>query len=109
MFEWEGQDSLVKGRLIPYLKACKMISNGCIYHMVRFWDVLYEVPSLESIPIVNEFPNVLLKIFTLFLPKGKMIFRIDLLPYTEPISMPPYRMALMEQIDHKDPLKDLLE
>lgn len=35
-----------------------MISNGCLYHLVRVRDVYFETPLLESIPIVNEFLRV---------------------------------------------------
>lgn len=58
MFKWDGQDSMVKCRFISYLKARKIISKGSIYHMIRVQDMLSDVPSLESVPIVNEFHDL---------------------------------------------------
>ncbi|XP_070041042.1 uncharacterized protein [Nicotiana tomentosiformis] len=57
--EWEGNNVTPKGRFISYLKATKMIRKGYIYHLVRFTDTTTEVPTLESVPIVNEFPDVI--------------------------------------------------
>ena len=41
-------------------------------------------------------------------PKRKIDFGIDLLPDTQPISIPPYRMAPAELKELKEQLKDLL-
>lgn len=54
--EWEGNNVMQKGRFISYLKATKMIRKGYIYHLVRVTDTTAEVPTLELVPIVNEFP-----------------------------------------------------
>ncbi|XP_059289147.1 uncharacterized protein LOC132042629, partial [Lycium ferocissimum] len=35
-----------------------MISKGCIYHIVRVQDTEAKPPTLQSIPVVKEFPNV---------------------------------------------------
>ncbi|XP_070009897.1 uncharacterized protein [Nicotiana sylvestris] len=91
--EWEGNNVMPKGRFISYLKAMKMTRKGCIYHLVRVADTTFEVPTLESVPIVNEFlgvfPNKLHGI-----PLDREIdFRIDVMPGTQPISIPPYRMV----------------
>ena len=42
-------------------------------------------------------------------PKREMDFKIDLLPDTQPISIPPYRMAPVELRELKEQLKDLLD
>ena len=56
-------------------------------------DLECETPSIESIPIVREFP----KVFPNELPevplKREIYFGIDLLADTNLISIPPYRMA----------------
>ena len=46
------------GRFISYLKARKMISMGYLYHLVRVMDSIYETPTLESVPIVSDFPEI---------------------------------------------------
>ncbi|CAN4125163.1 unnamed protein product [Withania somnifera] len=42
-------------------------------------------------------------------PEREVEFGIDLIPYTQPISIPPYRMAPAELRELKEQLKDLLE
>lgn len=34
VLEWRGSTTTLKGQLISYLKARKMISKGCVYHLV---------------------------------------------------------------------------
>ncbi|WMV29487.1 hypothetical protein MTR67_022872 [Solanum verrucosum] len=47
-----------KGQFVSCLKARKMISKSCLYHLVRVRDTDSKTPTLESVPIVNEFPEV---------------------------------------------------
>ncbi|XP_019240149.1 PREDICTED: uncharacterized protein LOC109220141 [Nicotiana attenuata] len=35
-----------------------MINKGCIYHLLRATDTDVEAPTLESVPVVNEFSDV---------------------------------------------------
>ena len=42
-------------------------------------------------------------------PEREIDFEIDLLPDTQPISIPPYKMALEELKELKEQLKDLLD
>ena len=63
---------------------------------------------MEDIPIVNEFPDVFPDDI-LGLPLDKEVeFTIDLIPGTEPISIPPYRMSPAELRELKAQLKELL-
>ena len=70
-----------------------MISKGYLYHLVRVKDSILEISTLESVPVVCEF----LEVFPEDLPKVpleiEIDFGIDLLPDTQPISIPPYKMA----------------
>ncbi|WMV19108.1 hypothetical protein MTR67_012493 [Solanum verrucosum] len=50
-------------------------------------------PTLESVPIVNEFPEVFPEDLPGVPPEWEIDFKIDLLPNTQPISIPTYRMA----------------
>ncbi|KAH0720291.1 hypothetical protein KY284_005321 [Solanum tuberosum] len=99
----------LNGRFISYLKARKLVSKGCIYHLVRVNESSVETPPIESVPIVSEF----LKVFPddlLGVPLEKKIdFCIDIFPNTRPISIPPYRMAPAELKELKEKLKDLLD
>ncbi|XP_070043174.1 uncharacterized protein [Nicotiana tomentosiformis] len=58
VLEWKGNTASPRGRFISYLKARKMTRKGCIYHLVRVQDVEVESPTIQSIHVINEFPNV---------------------------------------------------
>lgn len=60
VLEWKGIDYVFKGQSILCLRVRKLISKGCIHHLVRVRDTNFEAPTLESVPNVNEFPSVFL-------------------------------------------------
>ncbi|XP_075085097.1 uncharacterized protein LOC142168329 [Nicotiana tabacum] len=51
-----------------------------------------QIPTLQSVPIVNEFPEVFPEDLPGVPPDRENDFGIDLLPGTKPISVLPYRM-----------------
>lgn len=67
-----------------------MISKGRIYHIVGVMDIGSMVSILDSILIVNEFPNVFPNDLPDFPPKRKIDFSIDIVRVTQLISIPPY-------------------
>ncbi|XP_070010240.1 uncharacterized protein [Nicotiana sylvestris] len=109
VIEWKRDTVVTRGRFISYLKAAMMIKKGCIYHLVRVTDTNAEAPSLEFVPVVNEFPDIFPDELPGIPPDTEIDFGIDVIPGTQPISIPPYRMALIELKELKEQLKDLLE
>ena len=109
ILEWKVSSLAPMDRFISYLKAIKMISKGYIYHLVWDKDSILETPTLESVSIVCEFPEVFPKDLLGVPPEREIDFGIDLLPDTQPISIPPYRMAPAELKKWKEQLKDLLD
>ncbi|KAH0669077.1 hypothetical protein KY289_023570 [Solanum tuberosum] len=109
ILEWESQNVVVKGRFISCIKARKLISKGCLYHLVRVRDVESKTLLIESVPVVNEFLDVFPNDLPGVPPEREIDFGIDLLPDTQPISIPPYRMAPAELKELKEQLRDLLE
>ncbi|KAH0727836.1 hypothetical protein KY290_003558 [Solanum tuberosum] len=107
--ELKGENSILRGQFVSCLKARKMISKGCIYHIVRVKDVESETPSLESVPVVSEFPKVFSDDFYSIPPEREIDFGIDLMSDTQLISIPPYRMAPSKLMELKEQLKDLLD
>ncbi|XP_070032363.1 uncharacterized protein [Nicotiana tomentosiformis] len=107
--EWEGNNAMPKERFISYLKAIKMIGKGYIYHLVRVTDTTVEVPILESVPIVNEFPDVFPDELPGIPPDREIDFGIDVMPGMQPISIPPYRMAPAKLKELKKQLRDFLD
>ena len=63
---------------------------------------------LEDIPIFKEFPDVFPDDISGLPPDREIEFVIELVPRTEPISIPPYRMAPAELKELKAQLKELL-
>ena len=86
-----------------------MISQGCIHHIRRVQDVDSKIPPIEFVPVVSEFLEVFLNDLPSIPIEWEIDLGIDLLPDINPISIPPYRVALAELKDLKAKLKDLLD
>lgn len=109
VIEWKGDDVVLKGRFISYLKATKRINKGCIYHLVWVLDTDFEAPTLKSVLIVNEFLQVFPDKLHEIPPDSEIDFGIDVMPDMHPISIPPYRMAPLKFKELNEQLRDLLE
>ncbi|XP_070013960.1 uncharacterized protein [Nicotiana sylvestris] len=72
-------------------------------------DADAEIPILQSILVVKEYADVFLDELLGIPPEREIDFGIDLLPGTQPISIPPYRMSPTKLKELKEQLKDLLE
>ena len=109
ILEFKGISLVPMGRFISYLKAIKMISKGYLYHLVRVKDSSLETPTLESVLVVCEFPEVFPEDLLGVPSKKEIDFGIDLLPDTHPIFIPLYRMEPADLKEFKGQLKDLLD
>ena len=109
VLDWKGGNSIPRGRIISCIKACKIISKGCIYHIVRFKDLESDISLIESVPIVKEFLEVFPHEFLGIPPEHEIDFGINLIPDMNTISIPPYGMASAELKELKLRLKDLLD
>ena len=94
--------------LINAMTASKMLRKGCQGYLAFLVDRRQEGTRLEDIPIVKEFPNVFPDDISGLPPDREVEFTIDLIPGTEPISIPPYRMAPVELRELKAQLEELL-
>ena len=79
--------------LINSMTASKMLRKGCQGYLAFIVDRRQEGTRLEDIPIIKEFPDVFPDDISGLPPDREVEFTIDLIPETEPISIPPYRMA----------------
>ena len=94
--------------LINAMTTSKMLQKGCQSYLAFIVDRRQEGTRLEDIPIVKEFPDVFPDDISGLLPDREVEFTIDLIPGTEPISIPPYRMAPVELRELKAQLEELL-
>ena len=53
--EWKGENCIPRGHVIFCLKACKMISNDCLYHIVKVQDLDSEIPPIKMVPVVSDY------------------------------------------------------
>ncbi|XP_070036524.1 uncharacterized protein [Nicotiana tomentosiformis] len=103
-FSFVGEDPIIirgkvgtpVGKFISYLKARKLVSSGCLAYLAHAWDMKVGSPVLESVPIVKEFSDMFLDDLPWIPPDREIEFGIDILPGTQPISIPPYRMVPSE-------------
>ena len=90
--------------LINAMTASKMLQKGCHGYLEFVVDRRQEGTRMEDIPIVKESPYDISG-----LPPDRAIeFVNELIPRTEPISIPPYRMAPTELKELKAQLEELL-
>jgi len=106
--EWKGTLGHSPSKVISYVKARRMVEKGCLAYLAYIRDPNTEVPSMDSVPVVREFPDVFHADLRGMPPDRDIDFCIDLAPGTKPISIPPYRMAPPELKELKEQLQDLL-
>ena len=73
-----------------------MMAKGLLCHLVSVNDLDHDVPSIDSVPVVNEFLDVFPEDFPGVHPPRDIDFGINLEPNTKPILISPYRMAPAE-------------
>ena len=103
---FQGIKREIAPSLINAMTASKMLRKGCQGYLEFVVDRRQERTRLEDIPIAKEFSDVFPDDIS-GLPRA-IKFVIKLIPGTEPISIPPYRMAPVELKELKAQLEELL-
>ncbi|XP_070041615.1 uncharacterized protein [Nicotiana tomentosiformis] len=104
-----GEVGTPVGKFISYLKARQIVSNECLAYLAHIRDMKVDSLVLESVPIMKESAGVSPEDIPGIPPDREIEFGIDTLPGTQPISIPPYRMASVELNELKKQLQDLLD
>ncbi|XP_070005033.1 uncharacterized protein [Nicotiana sylvestris] len=107
--EWRGTLDYIPSRVVSFLKAQRMVGKGCDAYLAFVRDVNVDTPTVESVSVVRNCPDV----FSADLPgmpsDRDIDFGIDLLSDTHPISIPPYHMDLVELKELKKQLLELID
>ncbi|XP_070003510.1 uncharacterized protein [Nicotiana sylvestris] len=107
--EWYGLTNYAPSRVISFLKAYRIVGKGYLSYLAFVRDVRAETPSIDSVPIMRDFPDVFPADLSSMPPDRDINFGIDLVPSTKPISIPPYYMAPAKLKELKDQLQKLLK
>ncbi|XP_070045513.1 uncharacterized protein [Nicotiana tomentosiformis] len=86
-----------------------MVDKGCDAYLAFVRDASADTTSVESLPVVRDFPDVFLANLPGMPPKRDIDFGIDLLPSTQSISIPPYHIEHVELKALKEQLQELLD
>ncbi|XP_070031157.1 uncharacterized protein [Nicotiana tomentosiformis] len=91
--EWKGSSVSASNRVIVFLKARHMVKKGCLSYLAYVRDTTTDTPAIDSVPVVREFSDVFPSDLSSIPPDRDIDLCIDLALDTQPISIPPYRMA----------------
>ncbi|XP_071718174.1 uncharacterized protein [Rutidosis leptorrhynchoides] len=85
--------------ICTYARARRLVFSGGMSYLAHVVDTHDEPPSINSIPIVNEFVDVFADELPGVPPVRQVEFRIDLVPGANPIAKTPYRLAPNEMLE----------
>ncbi|XP_070013778.1 uncharacterized protein [Nicotiana sylvestris] len=83
VLEWKGSSTSLVGKFISYLKEQRMIGKGCLAYLAHIINPESEPPTLQSVSVVREFPEVFPDDLTGLPPERIIDFGIDLMPGTQ--------------------------
>ena len=106
--KFRGLHKELSSSMISAMEAQRMLCKGSQGYLAYVVEAGKEETLVDEIPFVREFPDVFPYDIAGLPPNREVEFTIDLIPGTEPISIPPYRMALVELREIKARLEELL-
>ena len=86
-----------------------MFRRGCQGYLAVVRDVGAYKGAVEKVPVMCKFPYIFPEELPGLPPDREIEFCIDVVPDTDPISMPPYRMAPAELKKLNEQLKELFD
>ncbi|XP_070039752.1 uncharacterized protein [Nicotiana tomentosiformis] len=105
--EWRSTLDYFPRRVVSF-KAMRKVEKGCDAYLTFARDVSADTPTVESVSLVRHFQDIFPAYHQSMQPYREINFGIDLLLGTQPISIPPYHMALAELKELKEHLQELL-
>ena len=107
--KFEGDRRILPTCVISALEAKRLLHKSCEVYLAHVIDTSTSKVTLENVSVVREFLDVFLKDLPRLPPDRELEFGIDFLLKSAPISIPPYRMALVELKKLKTQLQDLVD
>ena len=98
----------LSSNMIYALAVQRMLRKGCQGYLAYVVETRKEGTLVDEIPVVREFPDVFPDDIAGLPPEREVEFTIDLILGTEPISIPPYRMAPPDLRELKVRFEELL-
>lgn len=108
-FVFQGDRSEVPCNMISMFSARRFLRKGYRGFLAFVRDVEKEEKSLKQVLVVMEFSDVFPEEFPGLPPDKEIEFSINVVLGTQPITIPPYRMAPPEFNKFKEQLQDLLD
>ena len=105
---FRGISRELSSSMISALEAQRMLRKGCQSYLAYVVKTGKEGTLVDEIPVAREFLDVFSDDIAALPPEREVEFTIDLIPGTEPLSIPPYRMAPAELRELKAQLEELL-
>ena len=106
--KFRGIRKELSSSMISALAAQRMLRKGCQGYLAYVVETGKKGTLVDEIPVVREFPYVFPNDIVGLPIEKEVEFTIDLIPRTEPISIPPFRMAPAELRELKAQLEELL-
>jgi hypothetical protein len=109
MLEFKGSRVKEIMYLISGMKARKLLKKRSQGYLAYLTNKPNDQMAIGDMEVVKEFPDVFPTKLMILPPPRDMNFVIDLIPGAKLVSRTPYRMALPELKELKEPLEELLE
>ena len=106
--KFRGIRKELSSSMFSAMTSQKMLRKGCRCYLAYIVEIEKEGTLVDEIPVVREFPDVFPDDIAGLHLDREVEFTIDLIPETELISIPPYRMAHAELRELKAQLEELL-
>ena len=104
-----GERRRAPSGLISTISARCLLQKGCKGYLAHVVDTRSNEARLEGVPVVKEFLDVFPDDLPGLPSEREIDFPIDLVPGTDPISLPPYRITPAELKELKAQLQELVD
>ncbi|KAM1432097.1 hypothetical protein ACFXTO_014661 [Malus domestica] len=106
---FQDERRIIPNSIISVIQASKLLYKGCVRFLAHVVMKGKYSLSPKNVQVVKKFTDVFSEDLPGLPPVKEIEFTTDLLPGTDPISLPPYRMAPAELRELKIQLQELVD